>query len=102
MYIGKLPFAQVMDHAPWKTFHRIVNRYRGDHRGKRFTCADQFRCRAFAQLTFLESLRDIQACLSGQSKSSIIWAWRRRSAVRHWPMRTNRAIDACMPSLHTR
>jgi hypothetical protein len=67
MYIGKLLFAQVMDHAPWKTFHRIVQRSRGDHRVKRFTCADQFRCMAFAQLTFRESLRDIEACLSAQA-----------------------------------
>ena len=67
MYVGKLLFAQVMDHAPWKTFHRIVHRYRGDHRVKRFTCADQFRCMAFAQLTFRESLRDIEACLSAQA-----------------------------------
>jgi hypothetical protein len=66
MYVGKLLFAQVMDHAPWKTFHRIVHRYRGDLRVKRFMCADQFRCMAFAQLTFRESLRDIEACLSAQ------------------------------------
>jgi hypothetical protein len=56
-----------MDHAPWKTFHRIVHRYQGDHRVKRFTCAEQFRCMAFAQLTFRESLRDIEACLSAQT-----------------------------------
>lgn len=67
MYIGKLLFAQIMDHAPWKTFHRIVRRYQGDHRVKHFTCADQFRCMAFAQLTFRESLRDIEACLSAQA-----------------------------------
>ncbi len=67
MYVGKLLFAQVMDHAPWKTFHRIVHRYRGDHRVKQFTCADQFRCMAFAQLTFRESLRDIEACLAAQA-----------------------------------
>lgn len=67
MYVGKLLFAQVMDHAPWKTFHRIVHRYQGDHRVKRFTCAEQFRCMAFAQLTFRESLRDIEACLSAQA-----------------------------------
>src|SRR5438132_1446244 len=67
MYVGKLLFAQVMDHAPWKTFHRIVHRYRGDYRVKRFTCADHFRCMAFAQLTFRESLRDIEACLSAQA-----------------------------------
>jgi len=67
MYVGKLLFTQVMDHAPWKTFHRIVRRYRGDHRVKRFTCADQFRCMAVAQLTFRESLRDIEACLAAQA-----------------------------------
>lgn len=66
MYVGKLLFAQVMDHAPWKTFHRIVHRYRGDLRVKHFRCADQFRCMAFAQLAFRESLRDIEACLSAQ------------------------------------
>jgi hypothetical protein len=67
MYAGTLLFTQVMDHAPWKTFHRIVHRYRGDYRVKRFTCAEQFRCMAFAQLTFRESLRDIEACLSAQA-----------------------------------
>jgi hypothetical protein len=67
MYAGTLLFTQVMDHAPWKTFHRIVHRYRGDYRVKRFTCTEQFRCMAFAQLTFRESLRDIEACLSAQA-----------------------------------
>jgi hypothetical protein len=67
MYVGNILFAQIMDHAPWKTFHRIVHRYRGDYRVKRFTCAEQFRCMAFAQLTYRESLRDIEACLSAQS-----------------------------------
>ncbi len=67
MYVGQLLVAQVMDQAPRKTFHRIVRRYRGDHRIRRFTCAEQFRCLAFAQLTFRESLRDIEACLSAQA-----------------------------------
>jgi len=67
MYAGALLFSQVMDHAPWKTFHRIVHRYRGNYRVKRFTCAEQFRCMAFAQLTFRESLRDIETCLSAQA-----------------------------------
>lgn len=66
MHIGKLVFAQLMDHLPWKNFHRIVERYGGDHRVRHFSCANQFRCMAFAQLTYRESLRDIEACLQAQ------------------------------------
>ena len=66
MHIGKLVFAQLMDHLPWKSFGRIVERYGGDQRA-RFSCADQFRCMAFAQLTYRESLRDIVTCLRAQS-----------------------------------
>jgi hypothetical protein len=61
-----LVFAQLMDHLPWKSFGRIVERYGGDQRA-RFSCADQFRCMAFAQLTYRESLRDIVTCLRAQS-----------------------------------
>ena len=43
MNIGKTLFAQVMDFLPWKTFHRIVTRYRGDHRARVLSCAEQFR-----------------------------------------------------------
>jgi Domain of unknown function (DUF4372)/Transposase DDE domain len=67
MHVGKLVFAQLMDHLPWKTFGRIVERYRGDHRVRDFSCANQFRCMAFAQLTYRESLRDIATCLRAQS-----------------------------------
>ena len=67
MYVGKTLFAQVMDFLPWKTFHRIVSRYGGDHRVRTLTCAEQLRCMAFAQLTSRESLRDIEACLSAQA-----------------------------------
>ena len=63
MHVGKLVFAQLMDHLPWKTFGRIVERYGGDHRVRGFSCANQFRCMAFAQLTYRESLRDIVTCL---------------------------------------
>jgi hypothetical protein len=64
---GKTLFAQVMDFLPWKNFHRIVARYGGDHRVRTISCAAQFRIMAFAQLTFRESLRDIEACLSAQA-----------------------------------
>lgn len=67
MYIGKTLFAQIMDFLPWKTFHRIVSRYGGDYRLRTLPCAEHFRVLAFAQLTYRESLRDIEACLSAQS-----------------------------------
>jgi hypothetical protein len=64
---GKLVFAQVMEHLPLSTFHRCVARYSGTHKIKRFSCLDQYLAMAFAQLTFRESLRDIEACLHAQS-----------------------------------
>ena len=67
MHTGKTLFAQVMDFLPWTTFSRIVTRYRGDHRVRTLSCAEQFRCMAFAQLTYRESLRDIEACLPAQA-----------------------------------
>ena len=66
MYAGKLVFAQVMDHLPIQTFRRCVARYRGNHKVKRFSCLDQYLCMAFAQLTYRESLRDIETCLRAQ------------------------------------
>ena len=69
MYSGKLVFAQVMEHLPLHTFRRIVSRYEGQRKVQSFSCLDQFLCMAFAQLTFRESLRDIEACLRAhQSK----------------------------------
>lgn len=67
MNLGKTLFAQLMDFLPWKTFHRIVDRWDGDRYVKSMTCADQFRVMAFAQLTYRESLRDIEVCLSAQA-----------------------------------
>ena len=66
MYSGKLVFAQVMEHLPLHTFRRVVSRYAGEHKVKSFSCLDQFLCMAFAQLTYRESLRDIEACLRAQ------------------------------------
>jgi len=67
MNTGKTLFAQLMDFLPWKTFHRIVDRCDGDRYVKSLTCAEQFRIMAFAQLTYRESLRDIEVCLLAQS-----------------------------------
>jgi hypothetical protein len=67
MNTGKLVFAQVMAHLPLTTFRRCVARYDGEHKVKQFTCLDQYLCMAFAQLTYRESLRDIEACLRSQT-----------------------------------
>lgn len=63
MNTGKTLFSQLMDFLPTHEFNRCVRRYRGNHRVRRFSCRDQFLSMAFAQLTFRESLRDIETCL---------------------------------------
>ena len=63
MYSGKLVFTRLMDHLPWHRFRRCVTRYHGNRKVKSFACADQYRCMAFARLTYRSSLRDIEACL---------------------------------------
>ena len=69
MYTGKLIFSQLISFLPKYEFQRCVTRYRGHHKVKHFSCWDQFLCMSFAQLTYRESLRDIEACLrSMQSK----------------------------------
>ena len=69
MNVGKTLFAQVMEYVPWKTFGRIIDRYGGDAGVRTLDCADLFRVMAFSQLTWRESLRDIESCLAAnQSK----------------------------------
>src|SRR5450830_107904 len=65
--IGKTAFTRPMDFLPWSTFTRIVARYGGDARVRTLCCAEQYRAMAFAQLTYRESLRDIEVCLSAQA-----------------------------------
>jgi len=65
MNIGKTIFAQLMEFFPSYEFRKCVERYNGNYKVKSFTCLDQFLCMAFAQLTYRESLRDIEACLRG-------------------------------------
>jgi hypothetical protein len=67
MNVGKTLFAQLMDFLPWTTFARYVARYGGDKGVRTLNCAEQFRVMAFAQLTYRESLRDIETCLSAQA-----------------------------------
>ena len=66
MYSGKVVFSQVMEFLPLHIFHQCVDHYHGDYKVKEFTCLDQYYCMAFAQITYRESLRDIEACLRAQ------------------------------------
>ena len=67
MYVGKTLFAQVMAFVPWTSVGRIVDRYSGNACVRRMTCAEQFRVMAFAQLTWRESLRDIEVTLGANA-----------------------------------
>ena len=80
MYTGKTLFAQLMEFVPWTTFTRLVDHYDGDRRVRTLTCGEQYRAMAFAQLTYRESLRDIETCLSAQA--SKLYAMGIREPVR--------------------
>jgi DDE family transposase/uncharacterized protein DUF4372 len=67
MNAGRTVFSQLIAHAPGKEFQKCVSRYRGDANPRGFTCWDQYLAMAFAQLTYRESLRDIEACLRSMS-----------------------------------
>ena len=80
MNVGKTLFAQLMEFIPWTSFTRIVNRYSGNSGVRRLSCAEQFRVMAFAQLTWRESLRDIEVTLG--ANSSKLYAIGLRHVVR--------------------
>jgi len=80
MHVGKTLFAQVMEFVPWTSFGRIVDRYSGNTGARTLSCAEQFRAMAFAQLTWRESLRDIEASLSANAAK--LYAMGFRSAIR--------------------
>ena len=63
MYTGRMVFSQLLDFLPKHEFDKCVQKYQGNYRIRRFSCLDQFLCMAFAQLTYRESLRDIEICL---------------------------------------
>jgi len=67
MNVGKTLFAQIMEFVPWTSFTRIVDHYSGNARARRMTCAEQFRVMSFAQLTWRESLRDIEVTLGANA-----------------------------------
>src|SRR6516164_9703660 len=95
---GHYVFAQVMQHLPLTTFRRCVSRYGGEHKVKRFSCLDQYLCLAFAQLTWRESLRDIEACLRVQSSKLYHLGFRSAIARNTWPTPTPCATGASMPT----
>ncbi len=68
MYTGQLVFSQLMDFLPMHRFRQCVNRYNGNRHVKSFSCLDQFFCMAFAQLSYRESLRDIESCMRAMQK----------------------------------
>jgi len=80
VYVGKTLFAQFMEFIPWTSFARIVQRHGGNAGVRSLSCAEQFRAMAFAQLTWRESLRDIEASLSANSTK--LYAMGFRSAVK--------------------
>ena len=80
MYVGKTLFAQVMEFVPWTSFARIVQRHGGNSGVRTLSCAEQFRAMAFAQLTWRESLRDIETSLSANATK--LYAMGFRSAVK--------------------
>jgi transposase len=66
MFIGQSVFSQLTDYLPKRKFHSLVRQFSGDHKVRKFSCLDQLLAMIFAQLTFCESLRDIEACLSAR------------------------------------
>jgi Domain of unknown function (DUF4372)/Transposase DDE domain len=84
MNTGKTIFTQLMDFLPWSTFDRIVGRYGGNLGVRKLPCVQHYQVMAFAQLTYRESLRDIEACLSAQAAKLYHMGWRepvRRSTL---------------------
>ena len=98
MNTGKTLFSQLMDFLPWTTFARYVARYNGDKGVRTLTCAEQFRVMAFAQLTYRESLRDIEVCLSAQDAKLYHMGNAPQFGARRWPMPTSRATGASTPT----
>ncbi len=99
MYSGEVVFAQLMEFLPRHEFDRCVRRYCGDHRVRGFSCRDQFLCMAFAQLTYRESLRDIETCLRAMGTEVVPRGLSRQDCQEHaWPMPTNTATGESTPT----
>jgi Domain of unknown function (DUF4372) len=83
MNTGKTLFARLMDFLPWTTFTRIAARYDGDVRGRTLCCAEQYRAMAFAQLTYRESLHDIEVNRIGKHGVVKVNLWKSRNCAEH-------------------
>ena len=81
MNSGRTVFAQLFDFLPKHEFNKCIQRYRGHRRLRKFSCLDQFLCMAFAQLTYRDSLRDIETCLRAMSANLYHAGFRSR----RWP-----------------
>lgn len=91
---GKTIFSQIMDFLPIKKFRQCVNCYNGNYRVRSFKCYDQFLCTAFAQLTYRESLRDIECCLRAMHKKLYHMGIRGKvSRSTHWQMPMKSGTD---------
>ena len=93
MFVGKLVFSQVMEHLPMHTFRRCVARYQGARYVKRFGCLDQYLVMAFAQLTYRESLRDIEACLRAHQSKLYHMGIRSQGVARNTLSKANERRD---------
>ena len=93
MHSGKLVFAQLMEHLPLHTFRRSVERFPTNYPTKTFSHLDQFLCMAFAQLTYRESLRDIEACLRAHQAKLYHLGRRQRAARLAYLCRLRHAPD---------
>ena len=97
MNTGRTVFAQLMDFLPLQEFRRCVERYQGDYKVQSFSCLDQFFCLAFAQLTYRESLRDIEACLRTQQPKLYHMGFRGRVSRNNLAMPMNTATGGSLP-----
>jgi len=89
MHEGKIVFSQLMNHLPLHSFRRCVDRFRGDRSVRSFSCQDQFRCMAFGQLTYRDSLRDTVTCLNAQQAKLYHMGTVARSGAARSPMPTS-------------
>lgn len=100
MYVGQTIFAQLMEFVPRYEFRLCVERYNGDYKIQSFSCWEHFLTMAFAQLTYRESLRDIEACLRARSTKLYHMGIRSRISI-PWLMPTRYAIGESTPISHT-
>ena len=96
MNAGRTIFAQLAEFLPHKEFQKCVARYRGDSNPRGFTCWDQYLAMVFAQLTYRESLRDIEACLGAMRAKLYHMGFRGKVAAPRWPTPTTRTTGASM------